>query len=71
MKTFSHLWQYLAECFLEWKMFEIKVVEKVKIHIFCSVVFFPKTVILSDNVEKYSAAREVADGNMAARCMLT
>ena len=52
-------------------MFEIKVVEKVKIHIFCSVVFFPKTVILSDNVEKYSAAREVADGNMAARCMLT
>ena len=26
--TFPHLWQYLAKVFLEWEMFEIKVVEK-------------------------------------------
>jgi hypothetical protein len=31
MKTFSHLWQYLAEFFLEWEMFQIKAVEKIKI----------------------------------------
>ena len=46
MKTFSHLWQYLAEFFLEWEMFQIKVVEKIKTHILCSVTFFflPKIV---------------------------
>jgi hypothetical protein len=32
MKTFSHLWQYLAEFFLEWEMFQIKVVEEIKPH---------------------------------------
>jgi hypothetical protein len=40
MKTFSHLWQYLAEFFLEWEMFQRKFVEKIKTHILCSVTFF-------------------------------
>jgi hypothetical protein len=31
MKTYSHLWQYLAEFILEWEMFQIKVVEKIKV----------------------------------------
>ena len=30
MKTFSHLWQYLAEFFLEWEMFHINVLEEIK-----------------------------------------
>jgi hypothetical protein len=30
MKAFSHLGHYLAEFFLEWEMFQIKVVEKPK-----------------------------------------
>jgi hypothetical protein len=38
-KMFSHLWQYIAEFFLEWEMFQIKVVEKIKIHVLCSVTF--------------------------------
>jgi hypothetical protein len=33
MKTFSRLWQYLAELFLEWEMFQIKGVDKIKTHI--------------------------------------
>ena len=43
MKTFSHLWQYLAEFFVEWEIFHIKVVDKIKIHILCSVAFFRKS----------------------------
>ena len=42
MHTFSHLWQYLAEFFLEWYMFQIKV-EKVETHFLCNN-FLPKTM---------------------------
>jgi hypothetical protein len=34
MKMFSHLWQYLADFFLEWEMFQIKIVEKSKIPVY-------------------------------------
>ena len=57
MKTFSHLWQYLVEFFLEWEMFQIKVVKKIKTHILCSITFFRKSRRLWDNVEKYGGAR--------------
>ena len=70
VNTFSHLWQYLAEFFLEWEMFQMKVVEKMKTHILCSVTFFRKSCRLWDNVEKYGGAREAADDNTAARWML-
>jgi hypothetical protein len=30
MKTYVPLWSYLAEVLLEWEMFQIKVVEKIK-----------------------------------------
>jgi hypothetical protein len=49
MKAFSHLWQYLAEFFLEWEMYHIS-------HILCSVTFFRKSRRLWDNVEKYRGA---------------
>jgi hypothetical protein len=38
MKTNTHLLSYLAHLFLEWEMFQTKVVEKK--HILCSVTFF-------------------------------
>jgi hypothetical protein len=28
MKTFSYLWQYVAEFFVEWEMFQINFAEK-------------------------------------------
>jgi hypothetical protein len=40
MKTFSRLWQYIDEFFLEREMFYAKVVEKIKTHILCSITFF-------------------------------
>jgi hypothetical protein len=42
--SFSHLWQCLADFFSAWKMFQMKVVEKIKTHILRSVTFFPKIV---------------------------
>jgi hypothetical protein len=66
MKTFSHLWQYLAEFFLEWKTFQTNVVEKIKIHILRLLTFFRKSHPLWDNVGKYGGAREAADRNRGA-----
>ena len=31
---------YFSEFFLEWEMFQTKVVEKIKTHILCSIFFF-------------------------------
>jgi hypothetical protein len=72
METFSHLWQYLVELFLELKVFQIKAVEKIKTHILCPITFFffRKSCRLWDNVEKYGGAREAGNDNMATRCML-
>jgi hypothetical protein len=57
IKTFSHLWQYLAKFFLEWEMFGRKFVEKIKIHIRCPVTFLLKSCCVWDNVEKYGGRR--------------
>ena len=40
MKTNVHFWSYLARFFLEWEMFQSKVVEKIKTHILWSVTLF-------------------------------
>ena len=69
MKAFSHLWKYLAELLLKWETFQIKVVEKIKVHILCRMPFSRKSCRLWDTVEKYGGAREAANGNMALRCM--
>ena len=43
MNTDTHLWEYLAQFFSEWEMFQIKVVEKNKTHILRPVTFFRKS----------------------------
>ena len=40
MQMFLRLWQYLSEFFLEWEIYQIKVVDKFKAHILYSVTFF-------------------------------
>jgi len=44
---------YLAQFFLEWKMFQTNVLEKTKTNILCSVTFFRKSSRFWDNVKKY------------------
>jgi hypothetical protein len=70
MKVFLLLWQYLAEFFIQREMFQIKVVEKIKLHILCSVPFFNQKSCCLWEVKKYGGAREATDGNMVVRCML-
>ena len=66
MKTNIHFWSYLAQFFLEWEMFQTKVVEKIKTHISCSVTFFfRKSCRLWDNVGKYCRAGQATDNNVA------
>jgi hypothetical protein len=52
MKTCSHFWQYLAEFFLEWEMFQIKVIEKNKTHILCSLTFFLEYLAVYEIISK-------------------
>jgi hypothetical protein len=72
MKTKIYFWSYLANFFLEWKMFHTNFVEKIRTHILCSVTFFlHKLCRLWDHAEKYRRARQATDDNMAhAHCML-
>ena len=54
MKTYVRVCQHLAQFFLEWEMFQTKVVDKAKTHILCSI-----------NVEIYGGAIQATDDNMA------
>jgi hypothetical protein len=42
MKTHIHCWSYLAHIFLEWEMFQKRVVQKIKTHILCAITSFRK-----------------------------
>jgi len=55
MKTL-HFRSYLAQFFLEWKIFQTKVVEKLETHILSLITFFGKSCHLWDNVEKFCRA---------------
>jgi len=63
MKAYVHLRWYLAEFFLEWKIFHAKFVEKIKTHDLRSMTFSPlrKSCRLWDNAEKYGTARQATD----------
>jgi hypothetical protein len=62
---------YLAQFFLEWEVFQAKVVEKLETHTVCSITVFQKSRRLWDNVEKCCRAGQATDDNVAhAHCML-
>jgi hypothetical protein len=51
-KTYAHLWQELAEFFLQWEMLQTKVVEEIKTHfMYNNFPHPPKSYVLRDNVE--------------------
>ena len=62
-RTIHIFWSHLAQFFVEWEMFQTKVVEKIKTNILCSVTFFRKSYRLWDNVR----ARQVTDDNIMQR----
>ena len=72
MKTDIHLWSYLTEFFLEWEMFQTKVVEKMKTYILCSIFFFTENLVIYEIMCKNIVQRDKATFNNAAHahCML-
>jgi UDP-N-acetylmuramoylalanine-D-glutamate ligase len=48
-------------------MFQLKVVEKIKIHVLCSLNFSPEYMPFMENVEKYVTARQATSENMMRR----
>ena len=71
MKT-SHIYHYHAYFFLEWEMFQILFVEKIKAHISCSLTFYEKRAVYEVK-SKNMVEPQAADDNMAlahALCML-
>jgi hypothetical protein len=71
MNTTKHFWSYLAQFFLEWVMFQMKVAEEIKTHILFSTFFFRKSCHLYDNVEKYCTVGQATDDKTEhAYCML-
>jgi hypothetical protein len=73
MKTNIHFWSYFAQLFLEWEMFQIKFIEKIKTHILCWITFPLKSCCLCYNVEKCCTVGEAADSQydtVHAHCML-
>ena len=71
VKTNRHFWSYLTQFFLEWKMFQTKVVEKIKTNILRSITFFLIQSCHLWDVEKYFRAGQVADDSVAhVHCML-
>jgi hypothetical protein len=74
MKTSVHLLPYLARFFLEWEMFQARVVEKIKTHILCWKTFSRKSCLLWDNVGKCGRARQATDDiiwRMRFACWIT
>ena len=58
MQTNIYFWSYFAHFFLEWEMLQIKVVEKIKTHNLCLIIFSRKSCRLWDNVEKRVTAKQ-------------
>ena len=63
--------QYLAEFFIEFEMFQTKVIEKIKTHILCSVTFFFENLAVNGIMWNNTADPDRPHDNMArAHCML-
>ena len=56
---------------LEWEMSQIKAVQKIKTHIFCSITFPRKSWRLWDNVEKFGRDRGVTDDSIMRHRQVT
>ena len=47
-------WSYLAQYFSEWELFQKKLVEKIKTHFLCAIIFFQKSAVYDTYLLNYS-----------------
>jgi hypothetical protein len=72
MKTYVHVWKYVAEFYVSGEMLQAKFIEKIKTHILCPIFSLHPSPPKKKHVEEYCGARQVADDNMVhAYCMLS
>jgi len=45
VQTNTHFWSYLTHFFVEWKMFQTKVVEEIKTHILCLFIYLENRAV--------------------------
>jgi hypothetical protein len=65
MQTNIHFWKYLVHLFLEWKLFQTKIVEKLETYILWPIIFFfRKSCRLWGIVEKFSRKGQATDDSM-------
>jgi len=64
MKTNTHFLSHLAQLFLEWEMFQTKVVEKIKTHIWYSLTLFRNSFRFWDNVVKFCIGGQAIGDNI-------
>jgi len=67
METYVHVWQYLAEFFLEWDVLVKSYRENQNTRFIFSNLFFRKSCHLWDNEEKYGRVIQATDGNIIRR----
>jgi hypothetical protein len=69
MNTFVRL--YLDQFFLQWEMFQTRLVEKVTKHIVCSITFFffRKSCRFWNDVEKCGTARQATEDSIIRRML--
>ena len=70
MKTNINLRWYEAQFFLEWEMFQIKFVEKIKTYVLFSMAFFPENRVICEIKCKKYGRTEQATGDYMAHCTL-
>jgi hypothetical protein len=64
MKTNTHIWWDVAQFFLEWEILQVKVADKIKTRILCSITSFRKSCCFWNYAKKYGGATLATDGNI-------
>jgi hypothetical protein len=73
MRTSVHLWSFLSQFFLEWEMFQLKLLEKINTQFLFN--FFRRSCHLWDTMVKYGTAGQATDdniiGHLCIACWIT
>ena len=67
MKTITHFWLYLTQFFLEWEMFQTKLVDEIKTHMLRSITFLKNCTIYEIMLKNILRARQVTVDNITQR----
>jgi hypothetical protein len=67
VKTITHFCSYVAQFFLQWELFQTKVVDKIKTYIFFQKLYFESRTFYEITWKKYRTAGQATEGNITWR----